>query len=101
MKATTERFLADQKKYFSGGYNQFVAFGGPSVYFHRECLAAGEADFLSKRHVEMLYATLTAWGMHRMGDAGTTKTKLTDWQQFYGSLTKDIGALRAFRQYRL
>jgi len=28
-------------------------------------------------------ATLTAWGMHRMGNAETTKTKLTDWDSYY------------------
>lgn len=97
----TERFLKDQKTYVSGGYEQFLKFGGPCVYFHRECLKAGKADFLSKRHVEMLYATLAAWGMHRMGDARTTKTRLTDWDRFLGSLTKHTEALRSFGRLRL
>lgn len=82
----TAAFLADQRRHFSGAYEQFVAFGGPCVYFHRECILAGEVDFLSDRHLEMLYATLASWGMHRMGDTYRTKTKLTNWDVFRESL---------------
>jgi hypothetical protein len=82
----TAAFLSEQHRYFRDAYEQFRAFGGPCVYFHRECIRAGEEAFLSDRHLEMLYATLTAWGMHRMGDATTTKTKLTDWDVFRESL---------------
>jgi len=82
----SDTFVADQHRYFAGAYDQFCAFGGPCVYFHRQCICAGEADFLSDRHLEMLYATLTAWGMHRMGASETTKTKLTNWDVFRGSL---------------
>src|SRR5271168_3800132 len=67
MRTNIDRFLADQKRYFSGSHDQFLAFGGPWVYFHEQCLLAGAEKFLSLRHIEMLYATLTAWGMHRMG----------------------------------
>jgi hypothetical protein len=82
----SERFLASQQTYFSGAYDQFCAFGGPCIYFHRECLRAGEQDFASSRHIEMIYATLTAWGMHRMGNVDRTKTKLTEWEPFSQSL---------------
>lgn len=97
----TERFLADQKRYFSGSYEEFCSFGGPCVYFHEECLRAGTEGFLSRRHVEMLYATLTAWGMHRMGDPKTTKTKLTEWDCFNGSILADSDALQQFRSHRM
>lgn len=93
----TATFLRDRQRYFDGAYEQFCAFGGPCVYFHRECLAAGEADFLSNRHIEMLYATLTAWGMHRMGDSDTAKTKLTEWDQFRDSLLSGRAALEPLR----
>ncbi len=96
-----DRFLADQKKYFTGSYERFCSFGGPCVYFHEECLRAGTEGFLSRRHVEMLYATLTAWGMHRMGDLKTTKTKLTDWNRFNGSILADGDALQQFRSHRM
>ena len=49
----------------------------------------------------MLYATLTAWGMHRMGDPKTTKTKLTDWDRFNRSILADSDALQQFRRHRM
>jgi hypothetical protein len=79
----TDRFIADQKKYFAGSYELFDKFGGPCRYFHDECLRASRDEFLSERHIEMLYATLTAWGMHRMGIG---KTKLTEWRRFRDSI---------------
>ena len=97
----TERFLADQRRYFDGAYKQFCMFGGPCVYFHEECIRAAARDFLSTRHLEMLYATLTAWGMHRMGDAETTKTKLTDWTTFSASILASADELQQFRTYRM
>jgi len=87
--------------YFTGAFQQFRAFGGPCVYFHRECLRAGKQGFLSDRHIEMLYATLTAWGMHRMGDAKTTKTKLTEWDQFCESLANSGEVLRSLHDVKL
>lgn len=92
-----DAFLAQQGKYFADSYDQFTAFGGPCVYFHQECLRAAEQDFLSTRHIEMVYATLAAWGMHRMGDAETTKTKLTEWNRFHRSIAANSSALKVFR----
>src|SRR5437879_5613816 len=92
----TAAFLAEQSRYFDGAYAQFVAFGGPCVYFHLECLRAGRDAFLSERHLEMLYATLTAWGLHRMGDTETTKTKLREWKRFHDSLLAHANALQQF-----
>lgn len=89
--------LEDPQKYFAGAYEEFVNFGGPCLYFHRECLRAGAKEFLSERHIEMLYATLTAWGMHRMGDAAKTKTRLTEWAEFRESLAKSRDFLEPLR----
>jgi hypothetical protein len=97
----TARFISDQNAYFAGSYEQFAVFGGPSVYFHTECLRAAMEVFLSKRHIEMLYATLAAWGMHRMGDSDTTKTRLTDWEQFHGSILGEADGLQLFRGFNL
>jgi hypothetical protein len=49
----------------------------------------------------MLYATLTAWGMHRMGDATAAKTKLTNWEPFRSSLVDRAQSFQHFRQYRM
>jgi hypothetical protein len=98
MSATnSERLIASQEKYFAGSYAQFLEFGGPCVYFHEECLKAGENAFLSTRHIESLYATLTAWGMHRLG----TKAKLVDWEAFRKSIEECGRAVDHLRQTKL
>jgi hypothetical protein len=97
----TDALIADQQRYFDGAYEQFLAFGGPCVYFHQQCLAAGEASFLSDRHIEMLYATLTSWGMHRMGDVETTRTKLSPWSTFRQSLKGCAAVLEPMRRLDL
>lgn len=94
----TKKFLEHPSRYFGGSYQQFVAFGGPCVYFHEQCLRAGAEAFLSTRHIEMLYATLTAWGMHRMGDA---KTKLVSWDRFSTSLLEQKAMLDPLRGRRM
>jgi hypothetical protein len=101
MRINVDKFLAGQQRYFKGCYDQFLAFGGPCVYFHNECLTAGKDDFLSQRHIEMLYATLTAWGMHRMGDSEKANAKLTDWATFRSSIVTQGEQLLRFRHYRL
>ena len=97
----TAKFIAEQKSYFANSYEQFEAFGGPCVHFHLECLRAGRDAFLSQRHVETLYATLTAWGLHRMGDAETTKAKLKNWDQFRDSILTNATELRRFLPHNI
>jgi hypothetical protein len=94
----TAKFLADHRTYFTDAYKGFCEFGGPCVYFHTECLLAGEKAFLSNRHVEMLYATLTAWGMHRMGDGNT---KLTTWDVFRQSVEESASVLNTFKSHKM
>ena len=49
-------------------------FGGPSLHFHLQSILEAKNNFLSDRHIEMIYATLASWGMHRMGPPDKTKT---------------------------
>jgi hypothetical protein len=49
----------------------------------------------------MLYATLTAWGMHRMGDPKKAKTKLTGWDCFNGSILAVGDSLQKFRGHKM
>jgi hypothetical protein len=93
----SDRLIANQEKYFADSYAQFLEFGGPCVYFHEECLKAGENAFLSTRHIESLYATLTAWGMHRLG----TKAKLVNWDVFRKSIEGCGHAVEHLRQTKL
>ena len=92
------RFLESPEQYFNGSYERFVKFGGPCVYFHHACLREATAAFLSERHIELLYATLTAWGMHRMGPHGA---KLTEWKRFSDSIQRSGSVLRDLRRYRM
>ncbi len=94
----SREFLTAPGTYFTGSYEQFTAFGGPCVYFHRECLRAGNTAFLSLRHLELLYATLTAWGMHRPGPTGA---KLTSWKQFSLSIRRSGSAITDLRRLRM
>jgi hypothetical protein len=94
----TGTFIEAPGRYFDGSYEQFKAFGGPCVYFHEQCMRAGDDRFMSPRHLEMLYATLTAWGMHRMGDA---KTKLALWDPFSASLLEQRPLLESLREQRM
>jgi len=59
-------------------------FSGPSVYFHRRTLehlrnhkSAVEA-LADDAYLEALYATLTAWGLHRMGPGNAKLIDLDD-----------------------
>jgi hypothetical protein len=61
-------------------------FGGPSIYFHIESIKELKSNLLSNRHIEMIYATLASWGMHRLGPPDETKTKLTDFTEFNNSI---------------
>ncbi|MCL1947187.1 MAG: hypothetical protein FWF51_08595 [Chitinivibrionia bacterium] len=70
-------------------------FGEPSLYFHSKAIEAAKSDFLSERHIEMIYALLPAWGMHRMGK---TNTKIIAWKQFYDEIIKEKVRLEKYRK---
>jgi hypothetical protein len=59
-------------------------FTGPSLYFHlkttqiRRQHATARQAIQDEKFVEYLYATLTAWGMHRMGN---TAARLVDFDE--------------------
>ncbi len=51
-------------------YYRAATFHGPSLYFHRRSLDTRDAQ-VTLDHIEYVYATLTSWGMHRMGKGGS------------------------------
>ncbi len=86
MKLTETNYLAlksDYSTYLDIAKGIGNNFGGPSLYFHQRALDEIERSFLGKTHIEMIYATLASWGMHRMGD---TKTKMVDFNKFENSI---------------
>lgn len=75
-------------------------FGGPSIYFHTQAIKEQENHFFSDRHIEMIYATLASWGMHKMGDPNITKAKMVSFVEFKHSILihqKDFEKLREYR----
>jgi hypothetical protein len=82
-------------------------FTGPSLYFHLKTLDLlhkhkSPADALrDQSFLESLYATLTAWGLHRMGPGGA---KLVDFPVMVASfreLEQHIGTLSSFAVWQL
>ncbi len=65
-------------------------FGGPSEYFHRRAISrlgliGLRRALTDERFLEYVYATLAAWGLHRMGN---TKAKLIDFDMFQRELAR-------------
>ena len=84
-----EKKLIENSEYFYEKSSRVLNdFGGPSVYFHIQAIAEQQKDFLSLRHLEMIYATLASWGMHRMGDPEKSRTKLHSFESFSISINK-------------
>lgn len=73
-------------------------FGGPSLYFHQKALAYQQSEFLSDRHIEYVYATLVAWGMHRMGLTGA---KMPNYDEFKESIVAHKDKLEELRGKRI
>jgi hypothetical protein len=49
-------------------YYLYDAFSGPDLYFHKRALSVEYEKWQEK--IEMIYAALVSWGMHRMGTNG-------------------------------
>ncbi len=87
-----QNLIANIGNYYNQSLEVLNEFGGPSIYFHVQCIKEQHTSFLSSRHIELIYATLTSWGMHRMGNPQTTKTKLHEFKEFKASIicSKDV-----------
>jgi len=74
---------------FTRVFERSGIFSGPSLYFHKRtidtlrCLNTTSDAIKSTDFLELLYATLTSWGMHRMGPGNT---KLRDFPEFTSSI---------------
>lgn len=95
-----EALVADLQTYYDQSVTVLQDFGGPSVYFHRQAIHEQATDFLSNRHIEMIYATLASWGMHRMGDPDETKAKMVDYDDFRSSILAHKTTLAKYRKFR-
>ncbi len=88
--------LTEEFQMFESSFEESKLFTGPSTYFHTKTIQArrkspGAESLLSDAvFLESLYATLTAWGMHRMGPGGA---KLRDFDLFAQSIRRMTGQI--------
>ena len=78
--------ISNIEHYYKKSLEVMHDFGGPSIYFHIQAIKEQEKNFLSDRHIEMIYATLASWGMHKMGDPAFSKAKLVSFTVFKSSI---------------
>jgi len=89
-----------------GQYLQFFedsgTFVGPSVYFHNKTIsirkkrgAAGGA-LQCDEFFDFLYATLTAWGMHRMGPGNTKLCGIEDIKHSFRAQARRIEKIEGY-----
>jgi hypothetical protein len=74
-------------------------FGGPSIYFHVQSIKEQrqQINFLSDRHIEMIYATLASWGMHRMG----AEARMVEFPVFKNSILGQRDQLQQFYDLKM
>jgi hypothetical protein len=88
MQERVDRLIADFGRYVEA-FDKANPFTGPSWYFHHKTLAVlrqhGTAceTLRSDEFFESLYATLTAWGLHRMGQRGAKLRELPEIMQTF------------------
>lgn len=76
-------------------YYKSETFSGPSLYFHRKCIESiNSANW--ERYLEYIFATLSAWGMHRMGKGGSKMNEFGTFMESVTSLKKEILQARSF-----
>ena len=92
--ARYERLKANYRDYSRALATCHEAFGGPSIYFHQRALTEGRKKLLSDKHLEMIYATLAAWGMHRMGKTHTKMVSFEIFKKSVYSVKADLEKLR-------
>lgn len=99
--------ISDLSQDFGGCLDYFDAaepFVGPSGYFHRKTLAARSVHtsipslLKDDLFFDWLYATLTAWGLHRMGPGNT---KLRDLEEIKESFREQTTALESLSDFRI
>lgn len=97
------KLLCSRFTYYIDKFDELQQFSGPSKHFHFRTLNRLNHHqkfyevFDDILFFEYLYATLTSWGMHRMGPRGA---KLVDFQTFVDSIRdnrKGIDALHGIR----
>ena len=109
-ESTIER-MAERVSSLCSNFDEYVKefdrtglFTGPSLYFHFRTLEklrahSSPVDALDDtQYLEYLYATLTAWGLHRMGPGGA---KLVGFDTFEKSIREQKGLIKSIERMSL
>jgi len=99
--SNSDDLISNLRHYYKKSLEVLKDFGGPSTYFHIQAIKEQEVDFLSDRHIEMIYATLASWGMHKMGDPKFTKAKLINYPDFKNSILIHRDQLKILSSLRM
>jgi hypothetical protein len=100
MMRNEELLINNLNHYYQLSLAVLKEFGGPSIYFHIQSIKEQRNNFLSGRHIEMIYATLASWGMHRMGDPEDTKAKMVEFDEFRKSIISNKQSLEMLLKKR-
>jgi hypothetical protein len=96
--------LIDRVEECLSAFDEAKVFTGPSVYFHVETVrqrrshASVRTAMVDESLLVSIYATLTSWGMHRMGPGGA---KLVAFDVFAGSIRQQEDRLLLLEALRL
>jgi hypothetical protein len=99
MRSKVEEVLKEADSYHAAYYKS-ESFSGPSLHFHIRSLETRRNEDW-RQHLELVYATLASWGMHRMGRGGS---KMVPFDTFFGSVAcvhKEIVQLQLVDSSRL
>ncbi len=88
--------LVNAEKYHHAYYKVEI-FHGPSLYFHQRALGTRHEP-RSLTHLEYVYATLSSWGMHRMGKGGS---KMQSFVTFRRSIEPLLGRISEAQRFDL
>ena len=77
--------LIDNMEEYHESFTNGNVFRGPSYHFHRRAL-----DSKDNEKIEMVYAVLVSWGMHRMGPSGAKMNEYDKFQKSMKPLIKQI-----------
>ena len=82
--------LIEHMEEYHESFKNGNVFRGPSYHFHRRAL-----DSKDDEKIEMVYAVLVSWGMHRMGSGGA---KMKDYDEFQKSLKPLISQIESIKK---
>ena len=87
------REIVQNAEEYHESYYAVNTFRGPSLHFHRRALGL-EGEVSGRLQLELIYAVLTSWGMHRMGAGGPKMQPFDIFEHSLAPLSRDLEALR-------